>query len=83
MSIYHMAKGGSEKNICRRYSIGWRQDHCPLESRVHFGGVYLNGRAFYEAASLKKVLSPGRRDICSLWTWGSGACYRGLKNDKL
>lgn len=45
----------------------------PLEMRIHLGEVYLNGKAFYEAASLEEVFAPRRRDTCSLWTWGDRA----------
>lgn len=34
----------------------------PLDPPVHLGEVYLNGKSFYEARSLREVLAPVKRD---------------------
>ncbi len=42
----------------------------PTDCEVHVGEVYLNGRSFYEAASLEEVMEPARRYASRLGTWG-------------
>lgn len=42
----------------------------PWERPVHTGDVYLNGKSFYEAASLEDVKNPEKRYVSSYETWG-------------
>ncbi len=42
----------------------------PRENRVHAGDVYLNGKSFYEAATLEEVYNPRKRLISEHETWG-------------
>ena len=42
----------------------------PTDWEVHTGEVYLNGRAFYEAASLEEIFEPAKRYASCLETWG-------------
>ncbi len=43
----------------------------PHHYAVHTGEVYLNGKAFYEAKSLKEVLSPQKRLVSEHETWAN------------
>jgi alpha-N-arabinofuranosidase len=42
----------------------------PKNYPVHPGEVYLNGKSFYEAASLEKVMRPQKRFVSPHETWG-------------
>lgn len=43
----------------------------PHHYSVHAGDVYVNGKAFYEAASLEEVLAPKKRFVSEHETWGN------------
>lgn len=42
----------------------------PREEKVHTGDVYMNGKSFYEAASLEEVMDPRKRMKSPHETWG-------------
>ena len=48
----------------------WREE--PKNHFVHLGDVYLNGKSFYEAASLDEVKNPKIKSECDFWTWDAG-----------
>jgi len=50
----------------------------PREHKVHTGDVYLNGKSFFEAISLEKVIEPDKWEKSVYETWGN--CEEKLVN---
>lgn len=44
----------------------------PKNPPVHLGEVFLNGKSFYEVATVDEVKNPTPKTECKIWTWDEG-----------